>query len=403
MTQFPLLHILNLDTIGGVESLYINFLAKDFQRNFTVVSGKRLNPLYLRKFHDLGLKRPFHERYIFGIRIPKNLRWVTDIRRVMVEHIFTGKCRWVFWNRIEELKPPAEAIYYEHGASWMTEKTSKKERFIRSVRKIIANSHASQIFLSEFWGLKKEEIAVVANPLRPDIQILDQPKKFASNALIRLGYVGRLIPLKAPSTCLYVLHNLLHNGIVASLDIAGVGPEEPFLRQLADRLGIAHQVRFLGAVENVDQLYDSIDFLIVPSIREPLGLVALEAAARGVPVIASSVDGLAESVSDGVSGILISPTIALSLSKDFISKRDGIPERVVDPKKGLLVAPKFLDPLHVTQAIMQMVQRPGTYQDFSQGALEHVRKRLSFDEYFSQLMWQFSTPPLIEDEIDEFD
>ena len=81
------------------------------------------------------------------------------------------------------------------------------------------------------------------------------------------------------------------------------------LRALAERLGAGDRVHLLGGVDHADvpALMRSADVVCCTPWYEPFGLVALEAMACGVPVIASAVGGLAETVDDGVTGILVPP------------------------------------------------------------------------------------------------
>ena len=75
-------------------------------------------------------------------------------------------------------------------------------------------------------------------------------------------------------------------------------------RQLAQELGVADRVRFTGVVDGVASLLEAANLLLLPSETESFGLVALEAMASGVPVIASDVGGLPEVVAHGMSGYL---------------------------------------------------------------------------------------------------
>jgi D-inositol-3-phosphate glycosyltransferase len=80
------------------------------------------------------------------------------------------------------------------------------------------------------------------------------------------------------------------------------------LQQLAARLGIEAQVRFVPPVDRARlvQWYRSADLVAVPSYNESFGLVALEAQACGRPVVAHDVGGLRHAVVDGETGVLVS-------------------------------------------------------------------------------------------------
>jgi L-malate glycosyltransferase len=86
--------------------------------------------------------------------------------------------------------------------------------------------------------------------------------------------------------------------------MVGDGPECGRARQLVEQLGLSEHVRFVGIVEEVASLLAEADVLLLPSETESFGLVALEAMASGVPVVASRVGGLPEVVEHGVSGFL---------------------------------------------------------------------------------------------------
>jgi N-acetyl-alpha-D-glucosaminyl L-malate synthase BshA len=92
--------------------------------------------------------------------------------------------------------------------------------------------------------------------------------------------------------------------VPSRLVLIGDGPEREPTEQLAEDLGLADRVRFLGKLESVAELLASADLFLLPSEQESFGLVALEAQASGVPVVGSTGSGLAEVIEDGVTGRL---------------------------------------------------------------------------------------------------
>jgi glycosyltransferase involved in cell wall biosynthesis len=93
------------------------------------------------------------------------------------------------------------------------------------------------------------------------------------------------------------------------LVIVGDGPEAPECKGLAASLGIESLIDWRPFVSpgRLAEVYRSFDVLVVPSRLEGFGLVAAEAMAQGVPVVAANVGGLPEVVEDGVTGLLFAP------------------------------------------------------------------------------------------------
>jgi glycosyltransferase involved in cell wall biosynthesis len=119
----------------------------------------------------------------------------------------------------------------------------------------------------------------------------------------RLGFLGRLVPERGALALGAAVAELAARGIAVELTIGGDGPE----RAAIARAAAGAPVTLLGTVDR-DRLLAEVDVLAIPSRwHEPFGLVAAEAAARGVPVVASRRGGLPEIVDDGVTGWLYDP------------------------------------------------------------------------------------------------
>jgi glycogen(starch) synthase len=122
----------------------------------------------------------------------------------------------------------------------------------------------------------------------------------------RLLYVGRLAPQKSVATLLDAFELLR---TPAQLIIVGTGPDEPSLRRRAAASTRAADIRFVGHVphRDVPAYLQHADVLVLPSRYEELGSVLLEAAAAGLPAVASRVGGIPDAVIDGETGLLAAP------------------------------------------------------------------------------------------------
>ncbi len=121
-------------------------------------------------------------------------------------------------------------------------------------------------------------------------------------------YCGRLDREKGVDDLIRAFAELSRECPEARLRIAGRGPEHSSLVSLASELGMSDAVSFPGWLEprDVEKELSRAWALVAPSLwAEPLGLVALEAIIRGVPVIATSSGGFSETVREGVSGFLV--------------------------------------------------------------------------------------------------
>ena len=126
-----------------------------------------------------------------------------------------------------------------------------------------------------------------------------------------LLFVGRIQPLKGPDVAVRALAALGRRDalllIVGGASGADGDGEVARLHSLIAELGVADQVRFVAPQPHhiLSTYYRAADAIVVPSRSESFGLVALEAAACGVPVVASAVGGLLTLVDHGDTGYLV--------------------------------------------------------------------------------------------------
>jgi D-inositol-3-phosphate glycosyltransferase len=135
----------------------------------------------------------------------------------------------------------------------------------------------------------------------------------------RVVSVGRLVRRKGFDTIIEAMPRVPG----AELIIAGgqeakrsPEPEGDRLRTLARRLRVARRVRLIGQVPHAEMpaLLRSADVVICAPWYEPFGIVPLEAMGCGVPVVASAVGGLQDTVVDSVTGLLVPPRDPVALA-----------------------------------------------------------------------------------------
>ena len=105
--------------------------------------------------------------------------------------------------------------------------------------------------------------------------------------------VGELRPVKAIDVLIEALAMLKQSGRRVTATIAGEGPDAAKLKAQASRLGLADQVRFIGHCP-ARKAFAMGRMLVIPSRAESLPYVVLEAAAAGLPIIATNVGGVPE-------------------------------------------------------------------------------------------------------------
>ena len=112
-----------------------------------------------------------------------------------------------------------------------------------------------------------------------------------------------------------------------SLLLVGSGEGETAVREAAKQAGVAERVHFLGWRSDVPRILQALDLYVQPSVSEAFGLTVVEAAAAGLPIVASDVGGIPEIIEHGVNGLLVPPGDAQALA-------DAIQQLIDDPQRA---------------------------------------------------------------------
>ena len=142
-------------------------------------------------------------------------------------------------------------------------------------------------------------------------------------------------------------------------------------------------IKFIGRVSNPYKFVSQLDMLIVPSLREPLGNVCLEAGLCHTPVLATNVDGIPEIVKHKYSGELINPRA--TVTKKNVKGELPIPEVVVDPNTGMLRPPLEIDPIELSNVIINWKNNPKKIDKYAKNLHLRVVNYFSIARYTNEL------------------
>jgi len=220
----------------------------------------------------------------------------------------------------ESTRPPLVVSLHTLGAEklafgehYVSGERMRAEKELAQTVPLIASSHAEAEAIRVHCGAPAAEISVIP----PGVNL----RTFQPGAAVRANHllvVGRLQPYKGQDFALDVFARLLEDSVSSpelhDLELSFVGTAtpgaEPFaadLRAGAVQLGLTDRVQFVGALPRAElaSALARASVTLIPSRSETFGMVALESAAAGTPVMAQRVGGLPESVADGRSGLLL--------------------------------------------------------------------------------------------------
>jgi L-malate glycosyltransferase len=178
----------------------------------------------------------------------------------------------------------------------------------------VAVSPAVGRYLTDQLGIAPPKVRVLTNGVarpapssREQRADLRRTHGIADDAVV-IGSVARLFDDHKRITDLIAAFDLLATSDPRlHLVVVGSGPDRPKMEALATATSCGERIHFVGRHIPADPYYAIMDIFAPASSREALGLVAAEAMRAGLPVVATGVGGLAESVVDGVTGYLVPP------------------------------------------------------------------------------------------------
>ena len=320
-------HILNALDHAGVQTIVTTRLGYpwDLDRHARLpdqasseVDGHR----YLHRRDDLGMKRPEQEYFEAYAAYLEEIVVAEDCSIIHSHSNFLNGIATAMAGR----RTGRRTIYEMRGLWHLTRASTdaeygKSEHFrycefmeVQAARwcdQVVAISDALKQWLEQ-RGIPSEKISVIGNAADPLSESIQLPRTFPQQqGKLHIGYIGALTRYEGLDVLLEAVARIRHNGVLASVTIAGSGAYEEYLTRKARELRLRDVVTFLGRVlpSDVGALYNSFDLCVlarrrfdVTSLVQPLK--PFEIMAHGLPIIVSNLPPLVEVVPDGKRGLV---------------------------------------------------------------------------------------------------
>jgi glycosyltransferase involved in cell wall biosynthesis len=179
-----------------------------------------------------------------------------------------------------------------------------EKRTYQHADRIICDSEDSEHILIDNYDISPEKIVVI--PIGID------GNRFHSISSVRkipqsLLFVGRIDKRKGVEFLIKAVRLVVKEIPDVKLFIGGTGKDVPKLKKYVKRHNLAKNVEFLGFIfeDELNEWYNKVNCVVVPSVFEGFGLTAIEAMSCGTPVIATNVNGLKNIIENDVNGFLV--------------------------------------------------------------------------------------------------
>ncbi len=190
-------------------------------------------------------------------------------------------------------------------SSWRSKKEQQFESILwRFTDKLICNAKASRDFVIKNHGIDPNRMAVISNGVDSDFFTPDFACQDSRPTVI---FVGRLVKAKDPLTLIEAFCHLRELVRDARMIMIGQGYLDSTVRSKISAYGLSDHIDFIPGTRDVRPFLRRSWLLVSSSVLEGFPNVILEAMSCGLPVVATSVDGVPEIVEHGVNGLLVQP------------------------------------------------------------------------------------------------
>ncbi len=321
--KIKILHILPNLNSGGAErlvlDLLVNFSTDIFELELLLFNGKGFfyEEVLNKNIKTTSLEKNFKFDPLNFFKIYKK------IKKFSPDIIHTHLGADIYGLLAGKLAGVKNIVSTEHNVLLNNKKIYNffKKIIAKYFNKIIAVSSVIKKDLIDNFTLSNEQVLVIYNGV--DIDKFSVSIKNNKTDKIIIGSVGRLSYQKNYSLLLLSLAEAKNKNFKCL--IAGEGPLRARLEGEIRMLGLDDKVELLGEIKNISEFLSQLDFFVLPSRWEGLGIVLLEAGLMGLPVLASATGGILDIISDNKTGKLFNNNDKLDLLNNlnyFLDKKN---------------------------------------------------------------------------------
>jgi glycosyltransferase involved in cell wall biosynthesis len=352
-----ILHVIDVMSVGGAQFL-VKGILETYSENDDYLFVLRKSSDLINVNHTNIFFSESKKKYSF-LPIFEMLRIIKKFD-IDILHCYLLKSQIFGWVIKAFYRKNIKLVFHEQGEIMMNNSLIFKLFMKISSKKVnhyFAASISTKNELIRKADINKDKISVLYNYIilsrfNPENKLKFEQsyrKDFdITESQIVVGYAGRLSKEKGCEILIRAIPFINHNIKVL---IAGSGIEKTKLIKLAENLGVTKKIVFLDFVEDMIKFYSSTNIHIIPSHFESFGLIAIEAQAIGIPVIASNIPGLNEVVINNENGLLFengnSKELASKISE--IIENEDLKSKII--KGGFENAKKFgIEPYYKNMA-----------------------------------------------------
>ena len=287
--------VLVISTIGigyeGISSVIYNFLSNIHSKEIAVDVAvyKNIRPTVLKDFEKVaGIKYVQNRKQSF-------LGYVCDLKRLLPEysvvHINGNSSTMLIEYYMAKICGVKHIILHNHSAStghpWFNEITKPLIRNANAIKLACSPQSGDWLFGTDNYEILSNAIAVsrfsyneaYRNQVRSSLNI---------DGAYFVGHIGHFTPIKNHEFIIDVFSELVKVRHDAILGLVSDGPSYDKIKKMVEDRNLSNKVLFLGRQDKPERFYSAFDSFLFPSISEGFGLVAIEAQASGLPVLAST-------------------------------------------------------------------------------------------------------------------